>query len=133
MTAVAGTFVKLDSVATRKVARITVEIPIEQVNQALATLGGYPDPANAQWVGVAPLNITGANTLKGGKLSQTAAIMCGEKAFWQFAEVDNQQDAAAWLRKGCGVESRAHLDHDNEAAARFREIRQSYEAWLKVA
>lgn len=133
MMAVAGTFVKFDAVPTRKVVRITVEAPIEQADSILHSLGGFPDPANARWVGIAPLASKPSNTLKGGALAKSAGIMCEERAFQQFADAANAEEAAEWLRMKCGITSRAHLDHDENAARAFRDLKSSYEAWLKVA
>lgn len=132
MTAVAGTFVKIEPVATRKVVRLHIECPIEKANEILLALGGYPDPANAQWVGIAPLNAEPENTLKGGKLAQSAGILCSEKAFQQFCHATNADEAAVWLRHRCGIKSRAHLDHDEQAARAFREMKLEYDVWLKV-
>ncbi|MGN6539102.1 MAG: hypothetical protein ACTHKQ_25675, partial [Mesorhizobium sp.] len=120
MAAVAGTFVKFDAVPTRKVVRITIEAPIEQADDVLRKLGGYPDPANAKWVGIAPLAAKPDNALKGGKLAQTAGILSSERLFQMWVEtekmfLDHDQDAsenaAAFIRQRCGVSSRAHLDH----------------------
>lgn len=133
MNAVAGTFVKFDAVPTRKVVRIIIEAPIEKADEILRSLGGYPDPANARWVGLAPLNTKPDNTLKGGKLAQSAGMLCAEKAFWQFTDSTNSDEAADYIRTRCAIESRAHLDHDEEAASRFRDMKLEYEAWLKVA
>lgn len=133
MSAVAGTFVKFDAVATRKVVRLTVEAPIEKADEILRQLGGFPDPANAQWVGIAPLESEPkANTLKGGKLAQSAGIMCGEKGFWQFSKTSSAIEAADYLKRECRISSRAHLDHDDDAALIFREIKRSYDAWLSA-
>ena len=133
MTAVAGTFVKFDAVPTRKVVRITIEAPIEQADGILRNLGGYPDPSNAKWVGIAPLAAKPQNILKGGKLAQSAAILCDQRAFQQWCDTSNADEAADYLRERCGVETRAHLDHDEEAARIFRDMKLEYEAWLKVA
>lgn len=131
MSAVAGQFVKMEPVATRKVVRLHVECPIERADEILRALGGYPDPANAKWVGIAPLNAKPENTLKGGKLAQSAGIICSERAFQQFSDTSDAEEAADWLRQRCGVESRAHLDHDEEAAAQFRDLKTEYENWLR--
>lgn len=131
--AVAGTFVKFDAVPTRKVVRITIEAPIEKADDILKELGGFPDPSKARWVGIAPLvGEPQENTLKGGKLAQSAGIMCGEKAFQQYTETigfDKPEDA---IYEWCGVTSRTHLDHDDEAARLFKDMKASYEAWLRT-
>ena len=135
MSAVAGTFVKFDAVATRKVARIIIEVPIEGANQALNALGGFPDPANAQWVGIAPLDDQPKqNTLKGGKISQCAALLCDEGGFKAYCEeVCDSVDPRKVVLDHCGVTSRAHLDHNEDAAKAFYDLRNSYEAWRRIA
>ncbi len=132
MSAVAGTFVKFDAVPTRKVVRVTVEAPIEQANDILRNLGGYPDPANARWVGIALLKAEPENTLKGGKLAQEAGILCTQKAFHQWCDATDVDGAADYIRTRCGVSSRAHLDHNQAAAREFHELKREYNAWLKV-
>lgn len=52
--AVAGTFVDIRSVPSRKVVRLVLEFPVEQ-GAELVELFGYPQPDNPRWVGVAPL------------------------------------------------------------------------------
>jgi len=133
MAAVAGTFVKFDAVPTRKVVRITIEAPIERADEILKGLGGYPDPAKARWVGLAPLAVPPEEGgLKGGKLAQSAGIMCGEKAFQQFAlEERSYDDPLMLIYDHCGVTSRAHLDHDEDAARAFKDLKTEYEVWLR--
>jgi hypothetical protein len=48
-------FTDLKTVRTRSVAQLVFELPIEQVDAALAILGGVPKPGNAVWVGIARL------------------------------------------------------------------------------
>lgn len=130
--AVLGTFVKFDAVPTRKVVRITVEAPIEQADQILQSLGGFPDPSNAKWVGIAPLKgQPSENTLKGGALAKRAGILCNERGFQTFCNADTPDEAAEFLYQNCNVTSRAHLDHDDEAARLFRDIEIDYRNWLK--
>jgi hypothetical protein len=133
LTAIAGTFVKIEPVATRKVVRLHIECPIELANDILKSLGGYPDPANAHWVGIALLKEEPQNTLKGGKLAASAGILCTEGAFLQWCDATGADAAADYIRQRCGITSRAHLDHDEGAAREFREMKREYEAWLKVA
>lgn len=49
-----ATFCDVRSVAGRKVMKLILEVPIEMRNAVLERLGGYPDPANPQWVVVVP-------------------------------------------------------------------------------
>jgi hypothetical protein len=134
MSAVAGQFVKFDAIPTRKVVRVVLEMPIEQANDVLAKLGGYPDAANAKWVGAALLDgEPSENTLKGGKIAQRAGILCHEGAFKRFAEHAGYPDPVKLIYDRCGITSRAHLDHDAEAAKQFHEIELEYSAWRNVA
>lgn len=76
---------------------------------------------------------------KGGKLSRAAAFLCQAGAFHRFLEehamgkASNADEAAKILRGECNIESRAELDHDPQAASRFREIKASYDAWMTLA
>lgn len=131
MTAVAGQFVKFDAVPTRKVVRVTIEVPIEKADETLKNLGGFPDPSNAKWVGLALL--TGQpteNTLRGGAIAKKAGILCNEGGFQRFCDASNPEEAAQYLYQRCGIKSRAHLDHDDEAARIFRDIEAEYRVWL---
>lgn len=83
---------------------------------------------------------------KGGPLSQEAAKMCDRETFQQFLleKYDHQWGwwmqslkspvdiAAACVRNICAVESRADLDHNREAANRFRDLMREYHDWCQV-
>jgi hypothetical protein len=131
MTAVAGQFVKFDAVPTRKVVRVTIEVPIEKADETLKNLGGFPDPSNAKWLGLALLKGQPAeNTMKGGRLAQKAGILCNEGGFQRFCDASNADEAAEYIYQRCNVSSRAHLDHDDDAARAFRDIETEYRVWL---
>lgn len=83
---------------------------------------------------------------KGGPLARSAAMLCQDQAFQQYldlrkrykfglAEADlpdgthNAQDARDWLCKACRISSRAELDHNPNAAATFRMIRNRFTRW----
>jgi hypothetical protein len=73
------------------------------------------------------------------KLSQQAAMMCDDKRFWKFLEhhgarlsVSSEYLAREAVCKWCDIESRAELDTNPEAAARWRNLRAEYEAWLRT-
>lgn len=53
MSAVLGTFSEVRFVKTRSVIQIIVEVPIENADEAMKALGGFPQPASERWVGVA--------------------------------------------------------------------------------
>ncbi len=76
---------------------------------------------------------------RGGKLARLAGIWCNEPKFWRwvnasgFTAIDNDMQAAAYIRSVCEVESRAELDNNDRAAMRFQElIRLPYMAYLRA-
>jgi len=76
---------------------------------------------------------------KGGELARLAGIWCNEPKFWRWIrtvggpEIDNDMQAAAWIRAECEVASRVELDHNDRASMRFQElIRRPYMAYLRA-
>ena len=49
-------------------------------------------------------------------------VLCGDV-------IDTEERAASFIRSECGVTSRAHLDHDKDAARAFREMTLEYDNW----
>jgi hypothetical protein len=57
---------------------------------------------------------------------------CREQAFQKFLGVDGEQAAARRVKEVCEVGSRAELDRDAAAQARWNErIRQRYQQYLQ--
>jgi hypothetical protein len=81
----------------------------------------------------------GAAAEKGGELARLAGQLCNAADFQRFVAarhgegsegVHPRQHAAEFVRDRCGVNSRARLDHDAEAAVAFHEkVRRPYLAW----
>ncbi|WP_341918659.1 hypothetical protein [Polaromonas sp. YR568] len=76
---------------------------------------------------------------KGGELARLAGIWSNEPKFWRWIrtvggpEIDNDMQAAEWIRNICDVQSRAELDHNNEAGDYFHEaIRLPYMDYLRA-
>ncbi|WP_200875515.1 hypothetical protein [Nitratireductor basaltis] len=88
-------------------------------------------PDRDLWVAVALLEDGKNENFKGGKNAQKAGILCGEGAFQRFIGANNPEQAAIRLRQRCGVESRIHLDHDEDAAREFRNLVTEYENWTR--
>lgn len=64
---------------------------------------------------------------KGGELARLAAMLCQQRDFMQFAGCTSPDDAAAFIRRTCGIKSRSELDHDAAAAKLFHDrIRRPY-------
>lgn len=70
---------------------------------------------------------------KGGAVARLAGLWSNERAFWDWVEMiqsnpcHGAEGAAAFIRAVCGIESRAQLDHDAVARAKFDQlIRKPY-------
>lgn len=84
-----------------------------------------------------------AEQLKGGPQARRAAMLCQNKRFWLYLDyrwrakhnLTQQQypngthqlaGATRWLRTACGIQSRAELDHNDEARAMLEKVLASY-------
>lgn len=87
-----------------------------------------------------------ADQAKGGRWARAAAMLCQDKAFHLYLDrrrrhkqglseaqlpdgTHNTDDARDWLCAACKIQSRAELDHDPQALATFRTIRQRVGHW----
>ena len=75
---------------------------------------------------------------KGGALARLAGQWCREPEFHHFVAAKTGFDcpsidvAAGFVRTVCGIETRADLDHDGAAEAKFHIcIRLPYMRWLQ--
>lgn len=134
-----GDFVDLRFVKGRKVCQIVIEIPIE-AGTAFVAAFGTPDPASTVPVAIARLDLNAKPERKGGKLARDAGILCSSKAFWTFLKehpnhgpmivgIEDEKDAAGIIYDICEIESRIDLDYNEEAAAKFKNLKLEYEAW----
>ena len=86
------------------------------------------------------------NAQKGGQQARRAAMLCQNKRFWLYLDhrwraknaleyrefpdgTFQAAGAARWLRKACGIQSRAELDHNPEAAAMLEKVLAAYSKW----
>jgi hypothetical protein len=147
--AIQATFADFRLIKGRKQAQLVLEIPIEEADNALAVLGGIPQPQSDCWVAVARLNGAAKPEPKPDKekqrwgdlnLAMQAGIRCNEVAFRTFLtetetsafEARSVEDAEQMVRDRCEVDSRKELNLDPEAAERWRRLERSYQAWLKA-
>jgi hypothetical protein len=138
--ALSAVYVDYRRVKTRKVMQIVFEVPIERWPTVYPILG-EPDIDNSMWFALARLQGVPGEKLKGGSLAQQAGILCNDGTFirWAHEHATGEEEfhgmsseaAAEYIRFHCGVKSRAHLDHDAEAARRFRDLKADYELWLR--
>lgn len=69
------------------------------------------------------------------KLSQLAGMLCNMPDFWQWiteayeTPCSNKDEAAAWLRGACNVESRSEFDSDPVAGDTFRRFMKEFDDW----
>lgn len=151
-----GTYTDLKFLSGLKVARVTLEIPIER-SQEFIGMFGTPNKADPAWCAIARMDVEAlkAPTVPEkpaepapvekakAKRSNLAAIMCKENEAFQMWLADlypsrwdrhynpldrTSADAAdLTLKEVLGIQSKAELDTNPEAAARFDEIRTSFE------
>lgn len=140
--AIRGVFVELRTLASRSVARIVIEVPIEKANEALATLGGFPVPGEDRWVALALLDARVAlveiekparakpdrepKTWGNLTSAQQAGILCNNPEFIAWCGAADEHQAADYIRRRCGVASRAQLDRNPVAADVWRNLSRAF-------
>lgn len=148
--AIQGDYVDLRFIKSRKVCQIVIEVPIEAGASFVAAFG-TPNPATSVPVALARIDPNAKpepvkERRKWDELSiaQQAGIMCNEKGFQKFIQerqarssihgpVDvTVDDAAQYVRQLCGVNSRAHIEGKPEAERIFRDLKITYDNWLRV-
>lgn len=87
-----------------------------------------------------------ASTQKGGQQARRAAMLCQNKRFGLYLDHRRRQaqrlsfhqlpdgthsleDRADFIRQSCGIQSRAELDHNEEARAMLERIVADYQRW----
>lgn len=143
--AIQGDYVDLRFVKGRKVCQIVIEVPIEAGATFVAAFG-TPNPATTVPVAIARIDPNAkpvAAKRKWDELSiaQQAGIMCEDKRFQTFIAESipetmghgegaiTAEDAATYVRRKCGVNSRAHIEGKPEATRIFRDLETSFEIW----
>lgn len=154
MTAISATFSDFRIVKGRKVAQFVFETPLEAADDALSKLGGLPRPDAERWVGIAPLvgkpkaeqrpEAPAPEPEKAKKRkpfhtlprSQQAAIRINDEEFrrwWSGGAADHGRacvDDA--VKVECVVSSKAHLNDNPTAAAKWDTIERDYQAWRSL-
>lgn len=145
MAAVAGTFSDFGIVKGRKVARLVIEIPIEQADQALRALGGVPQPHAPQWVGIAPIDMRKVEDKPKRKMNELpipnqVALTCEREAFQRFlvevlsvsegilGDAERTAETVRWL---CGVNSRSEIVQGSEAAEKWFRLKADFDLWME--
>ena len=78
---------------------------------------------------------------KGGEWAKLAGMWCSDPEFWRWlnsergfaGRASGAHASAVALRELCGIQSRAELDHDPAALARFNtEVRHPFMKWMQA-
>lgn len=141
MTAIEASFVRLKSMADGSL-QITAEV---EPRNAVAAFMLFASPGTPMALAAIKCATSAPAETKpvGGELAKWCAIRCGETAFQRWIQERHLKEweaapgntpatwAASVIRAVCGIESRAELDSDLAAAARFdRLIRRP---WIDAA
>lgn len=136
--AIQGDYTDLRFIKSRKVAVISVEIPIEAANAFVLSFG-TPSPASGIPVALARMQTTKEvvtptrqpRRMQELPFAQQAALLCDRPAFARFVqERYKESNAVEFLRFFCGVNSRSDIKPDTEAAARFLDLSNEFETWM---
>lgn len=83
------------------------------------------------------------NEVKGGHLARSAAILCQDPEFRRYLDraqshkggvhipdgTHSEEDARDLIVTACNIGSRAELDHNVQAATKFRQIKAHFQRW----
>jgi hypothetical protein len=155
-----ATFADFKLVKTRSCAQLIFELPIEQADAALQTLGGLPRAATEVWAAIArlqpekpasePSNAPAAlsppkEKRKFGEMppAAQAGMLCADPLFRRFladrffgpgnhGPVDLDK-AAHLVREICGVQSRSKISEADESANRWRQLDLEFLDWKHSA
>lgn len=140
---IAGDYADLKTVKTRSVVQIVIECPIEE-GETVVHMFGFPQPGKPVKVAIARL--ADANIIEGTTahkhwdelpLSQQAGIRCNEESFQRFlredggSNVNTTDEAATYVRMICGVNTRAALVSNQDAARKWRDLDARFQGWLQ--
>jgi hypothetical protein len=128
------------------VYQLVLEVAQENIDHALAVLGGMPKSDDPVWVAVARLNRTGRDTADAPSADPTpeaegqgrdkprrpfhelppstqAVLACQDERFIRWcargSDRGNEQLVTEWVRMYCGVKSRSELNTNSNAAERW--------------
>lgn len=59
-------------------------------------------------------------------LARAAGMLCANPVFQKWCGTSSSEDAAAFVREFCGIQSRRQLDTNSESAARFHTLRRRF-------
>lgn len=141
--AIRATFADYRRVRGRKVGQLVFEVPLEQLHDAIASLGGEPSVEQDTWVAIARLvkDVTAPEPKEKRTITQLhggsqAALICKKPAFWRFLQEErdtwcsSEEEAAAYVRHFCEVKSRSEIETNAKARNRWHLLYSAFSAWL---
>lgn len=135
-----ATYSDLRFVKSRKVAQVTLELPLEQAGDFVEAFG-TPNPANEVWVAIARLTVESQQKERRAfaelPIAQQAALTCDRNDFRRFLRSKgfaaiSAESAAAAIRELCKIESRSELATNARAACVFQKLTHEFEDWLRT-
>ena len=147
--AIQATFADFKLIRGRKVAQLVFEVPIEQTDAALTSLGGLPSSVDERWCALCRLDLSKAKEPARDEpqkpkrkmaelpLSQQAALLCEREAFWRYMRefecyhsAEDNESATAALRHYLGINSRSEIVEGSKVADAFLALKSRFEFWL---
>jgi len=140
--AITADYVDIRFIKSRKVAVISLEIPIEAATAFVETFG-TPAPDITCPVALArlePVSIEKRRARKMEDLSlpQQAALLGERESFWRFLEdrysfrVETKEHAAEIIRGLCAVQSRSDITPGSPAAVAFLGLQSDFDLWMRM-
>jgi hypothetical protein len=157
--AIAAQLVDMRNIGTHKVLRLTIHVPEEQALAAIAAFG-WPTGVNPVPIAIARLNTGGGHVTEpkvlapphqkeaaGGekqafrdmRMANQAGMLCKEVPFQKFIaerqgyvrkEVFPETQAADYVKKYCGVASRADIRPRCPSGERWTKLHSEYKMWM---
>lgn len=137
---ISGDYCDLRFIKSRKVAVISVEIPIEAAAE-FVRLFGTPNPAEGVPVAMARLQAPKSEPevtkphrrMNELPMPQQAALLCDRPAFARFVkERFGADNPVTFLRERCGVSSRSLLKPGSREGEIFFQLQAEFDVWMKV-
>ncbi len=128
MTAIAASSVAIRTMADGTL-RASIDFEPRDAAAAFALLGSPGQP-----LAVTALKTAAQRAAKpaGGALAKLAGQWCNDATFRAWCGAETADDAAEFIRRECGIASRAELDSNKSAEAIFHlNIRSAYASYLQ--
>lgn len=150
--AISAQLVDVRNVGHNKSIKLTLHVPAEQAPLVMDAFG-WPTSVDPVPVALARINVeaamevapkpppspdfpqAGARDPIAKRLNARAALICKDELFHRYVGLCTsgdwigEEEAAAFMREKCGVESRSQILPGTEAAQRFADLLDDYQLW----